>query len=120
MIPDIIQPGADELLQEYDDEIDHALDDEDTTNQILNDLGIQNYETVEKQLSDPIMTKTRSKKCIQKLLEDTKTKRNQLKGCKSAISKQYNSGKISETQRQIENQRIDLANITSNQYIKHY
>ena len=44
MSPDIIRPGDDELPPEYDDdddddEIDYALDEEDRTNTILDDLN---------------------------------------------------------------------------------
>ena len=124
--PDIIRPGDDELPPEYDDddddddEIDYALDEEDRTNTILDDLGIENYESFEKQLNDQVMTPKRTEKCLNKILKDAKLVRNQLKGYKSAVTKQNNSGKISETQKQIKNRRINLANATLNQYIKYY
>lgn len=46
------------LPPEYDDdeEIDYALDDEDVMNEILNDIGIANYDSVEKTLNQPEMT----------------------------------------------------------------
>ena len=66
------------------------------------------------------MTPKRTEKCLNKILKDAKLVRNQLKGYKSAVTKQNNSGKISETQKQIKNRRINLANATLNQYIKYY
>ena len=47
-----------DLHPEYDEEEepDYALADEDLVNEILNDLNIQNYDSVEKVLSQPEMT----------------------------------------------------------------
>ena len=52
-------PKEPELPPEYDDddEIDYGLDDEDMDNEILNDLGLQNYDSVEKALNQQEMTK---------------------------------------------------------------
>ena len=47
-------------------------------------------------------------------------KRNQLKGYKAQVTKEYNSGTISETERQYRNKRIDNARGVLNEYIKHY
>ena len=97
MNPDIIQP-EDELQPEYDDdeEIDYALDDEDTIKAKLDDIGIANYESVEKQLNDPTMTPIRTKKYLGKILLEAIIKRNQLKGYKAHVTKQFKSDKISE------------------------
>ena len=48
----------DDLPPEYDDdeEIDYGLDDEDISNAILDDIGITNYENVDKVLNQPEMT----------------------------------------------------------------
>ena len=56
-------PEEPELPPEYDDddEIDYALDDEDMDNEILDDLGIQNYDSVEKVLNQQEMTKQKTK-----------------------------------------------------------
>ena len=39
---------------------------------------------------------------------------------KACVTKQFNSGSISEAERQMENKRIDDARVTLNEYIKHY
>ena len=121
MNPDNIQPGDGELLPEYgdDDEIDCASDDEDTINTKLDDISIANYESVEKQLNDPVMTPKRTKKYPDKILLEAIIKRNQLKGYKAHVTKQFKSGKISEAEKQMQNQRINDANAVLNQYIKH-
>ena len=115
-------PEEPELPPEYDygNEIDYALDDEDEANMILGDLGITDYENVEMRLNLPEMTPKKTKTYLNKILKDAKAKRNQLKGYKSSISKQFNSGSISEAMKQQEYKRIDNAGKTLNAYIKHY
>ena len=103
-----------------DDEIDYGLDDEDMDNEILNDLGLQNYDSVEKVLNQQEMTQRKNKKYLNKIINAAKTKRNQLKGYKGSISKQFKSGSISEAVKQQEYKRIDNARATLNAYIEHY
>ena len=115
-------PQEPQLPPEYDDddEIDYALDDEDMDNEILGDLGLQNYDSVEKVINQQEMTRRKNKKYLNKIVNAAKTKRNQLKGYKTSITKQFNSGLISEAVKQQEYKRIDNARVTLNSYIKHY
>ena len=53
-------------------------------------------------------------------MEKAKFKRNQLKGYKTNISKDYKKGKIGEAQKTMDYKRIDNARAVLNQYIKHY
>ena len=103
---------------EEDEEIDYALDD--SANYILDDLGLSNYDDIEKQLNQPEMTPQKIKLYVNKKLEDAKFKVNQLKGYKSQVSQAYNKGKIGEAQKTIDYKRIDNAPAVLNQYIKHY
>ena len=105
---------------EEDEEIDYALDDEDSANMILDELELSNYDDIEKQLNQPEMTPQKSKKYINKKVKDAEFRRNQLKGYKSNISKDYNKGKIGEAQKAMHYKRIDNASAVLNQYIKHY
>ena len=112
-----------DMPPEYDDDedIDCALDDEDMDNEILNYyLKLQNYDSVEKVLNQPETTQQKNRKYLNKIINDAKTRRNQLKGYKTAITKQFKSGSISETARQLENKKIDNARVTLNAYINHY
>ena len=115
-------PQEPQLPPEYDDddEIDYGLDDEDMDNEILNDLGLQNYDSVQKVLNQQEMTKQKKKKYLNKIINAAKTKRNQLKGYKGSISKRFKSGLISEAVKQQEYKRIDNARVTLNAYIEHY
>ena len=115
-------PEEPELPPEYDEdeEIDYALDDEDMDNEILGDLGITDYENVEMRLNLPEMTPKKTKTYLKKIINEAKTKINQLKGYKGSISKQFKSGLISEAVKQQEYKRIDNARVTLNAYIEHY
>ena len=105
---------------EEDEEIDYALDEEDSANMILDDLGLSNYDDIEKQLNQPEMTQQKIKVYVNKKLKDAEFRRNQLKGHKTHVSKDYNKGKIGEAQKTMEYKRIDNARAVLNQYIKHY
>ena len=47
-------------------------------------------------------------------------KRNQLKGYKSHVTKQFKSGYITEAERKLMNKRLNNARATLNAYIKHF
>ena len=105
---------------EEDEEIDYALDEEDSVNMILDELELSNYDDIEKQINQPEMTPRKIKRYIDKKLKDAEFRRNQLKGKKANISKDYNKGKIGEAAKNEKNKRIDNARAVLNQYIKHY
>ena len=105
---------------EEDEEIDYALDEEDSANKILDDLGLSNYDDIEKQLNKPEMPKIQNKPFLKKKLEAANHKRNQLKGYKSQVSQAYTRGEIGEAQKTLDYKRIDNARAVLNQYIKHY
>ena len=105
---------------EEDEEIDYALDEEDSDNMILDDLGLSNYDDIEKQINQPEMTQLKIKKYVNKKLKDAEFRRNQLKGRKSQVSQAYNKGKIGEAQKTMGYKRIDNASAVLNQYIEHY
>ena len=105
---------------EEDEEIDYALDEEDSANMILDELELSNYDDIEKQINQPEMTQRKIKKYVNKKLKEAEFKRNQLKGYKTNVSKDYNKGKISEAQKTLDYKRIDNARAVLNQYIKPY
>ena len=105
---------------EEDEEIDYALDEEDSANMILNELGLSNYDDIEKQLNQPEMTQRKNKKYVNKKLKDAEHKRNQLKGRKTQVLLAYKKGDIGEARKTMDYKRIDNARAVLNQYIKHY
>ena len=105
---------------EEDEEIDYALDEEDSANAILDDLGLPNYDTIEKQINQPEMTRKKIKRYVDKKLKDAEFRRKQLKGYKSQVSQSYNKGKIGEAEKTINYKRIDNARNVLNQFITHY
>ena len=111
-----------DMPPEYEEaeEIDYALDEEDSANMILDDLGLSNYDDIEKQINQPEMTQKKIKLYVNKKLKDAEFKRHQLKGFKTQVSKAYNKGKMGEAQKTLEYKRIDDARNVLNQFIKHY
>lgn len=119
--PQYFPEYEDELPPEYDeDEIDYALDADDEVSEILEDVGIDDYDVVQMKLDQPEMTPKKTKNYLNKILEKAKYKRRQLKGFKANVTKEYNRGTISEAERQIKNKRISNARVALNDYIKHY
>ena len=105
---------------EEDEEIDYALDEEDSVNMILDELELSNYDDIEKQINQPEMTPRKIEKYLNKKLKDADFRRNQLKGRKSQVSQAYNKGKIGEAEKTMKHKSIDNARAVLNQYIKHY
>ena len=115
-------PQDQELPPEYDDDEvpDYAIDDDDIIKEQLDDIGVANYDSVDMFLSQPEMTPKKSKIYLKKILNDASFKRNQLKGYKSSVTKDYHRGYISDAERQYRNKRIDNARKILNEYINHY
>ena len=120
--PQYFPEKSQDLPPEYeeDEEIDYALDEEDSVNMILDELELSNYDDIEKQINQPEMTQKKIEKYLNKKLKDADFRRNQLKGKKGNISKEYNKGKIGEAQKTTDYKRIDNARAVLNQHIKHY
>ena len=105
--PQYFPQDPQELPPEYDDdeEIDYAMDDYDSTNKILDDLKLANYEDVDYKLKQPEMTHKKKGLYLSKIIKDATYKRNQLKGYNSNITKRYNSGQISEAEKQVQKKK---------------
>ena len=78
-----------ELPPEYDDDegVDYAIADEDMTNDILDDIGIPNYENVDKVLNQSAMNPQKTKAYLNKILKEAVFKRSQLNGFKANVTK---------------------------------
>ena len=120
--PQYFPKDPQELPPEYDDdeEVDYTIDDEDMNNDILDDLGIMNYENVDKVLNQSEMTPDKTKMYLKKIIKDAEFKRKQLGGYKSKVTKDYNKGVISAADRQVMYKRLDDARAVLNEYIKHH
>ena len=107
--PEVLQ-GKPQKYKKY------ALDE----NMILDDLGLSNYNDIEKQLNRPEMPQQKIKSYINKKLKNAEFRRNQLKGYKSQVTQTYNKGKMGEAQKAMEYKRINNAGAVLNEYIEHY
>ena len=105
---------------EEDEEIDYALDEEDSANMILDELELSNYDDIEKQINQPEMTQRKIIKYLNKKLKDAEHRGKQFNGYKAHATKEYKKGNMSEAEKTMEHKRIDNGRIVLNQYIKHY
>ena len=105
---DISEEKKPDDLPEYEDEdIDYALNNEDMANQILDDVGIENYDNVKMTLEQEIMTPKKSKAYLRKVISDAINKRNKLNGYKASLTKKFKSMEISEAEKQSGDKRIE-------------
>ena len=90
-----------EAPPDYEEEegIDYSLLLIDEKNMLLDDKGVKNYVDVEKQLSEPEMTTTKTKSYLNKILNAAKSVRQQLKGYKSQVSGAFNRNEINEAEK---------------------
>jgi len=86
-------------------------------NNMLDDIGVTNYDDVEMRLNQPEMMPQKNKAYLGKIIKDAEFRRKQLEGYQSAVTKQFKSGKISEAERQENKKRIQNANAVLGQYI---
>ena len=91
-----------DLPPEYEEEEtpDYEILEEDRINQVLDELEISNYEEVELQLQQEDMNDKKRKSYLTKTLKKAKEKRQQLNGYWSDITKNLNSGLITEAEAQ--------------------
>ena len=91
------------------------------SNPILADLNILSYNTVDAALASSETSATQKKNFLEKsVIPDAIFRRNQLKGYKSSITKQFKKGEISKSFRNKQNNRIDRSFKVLNDYIKYY
>ena len=88
---------------------------------ILADLNILSYNTVDAALASSETSATQKKNFLEKsVIPDAIFRRNQLKGYKSSITKQFKKGEISQSFRDKQNTRIDRSFKVLNEYINYY
>ena len=87
--PQYLSQDPEDLPPEYDDdeEVDYTMADEDISNEVLNDIGIPDYENVEMVLNQTEMTDKKTKAYLKKIIKDASFKRKQLSGFKANVTK---------------------------------
>ena len=115
-------PDPQELPPEYDEDegVDYAINDEDRTRETLDELGVMNYESVDKVINQPEMTPQKTNNYLNKIIKDAEVERKKFGGYKANVTKKYKKGAISETERQMMNKRLDDGRAVLNEYIKHH
>ena len=93
-------------------------EDDAEINKALKAMGVMSYEAVEDALSSQEISKTTKKNILEKRVLGRATYK--LKGYKTAVTKQYKKGELTDLERSIKNQKIDEKREILNQYVKHY
>ena len=109
-----------DLPPEYEEEVpDYEILEEDRINQVLDGLQIPNYEDVELQLQQEDMNDKKSKAYLNKILKKAKTKKKQLSGYSTDITKKLNSGSITGAEAQYRRKIIQDTRKVLTNYIKY-
>ena len=109
-----------DLPPEYEEEVpDYEILEEDRINQALDELQIPNYDEVELRLQQEEMNDIKRKSYLTKTLKKAKTKKKQLSGFLSDITKKLNSGSITEAEAQLKRKAINDSRKVLNDYINY-
>ena len=112
-------PEYEDETPDYNLEPEDEEEDEDDNDRILDGLNIINYKNADIRLRKDILISNQIK--YAKELVDTATfRRNQLKGYKSAITKKFKKGEITEEMKNLQHQRINKSFKVLNEYIWYY
>ena len=93
--PEDLPPGYEE-----EEGPDYNILEEDRINKVFDELEIPNYDDIELQLQQKDMNDQKRKSYLNKILKDAKTKKKQLPGFLSDISKKLKSGSMTEAEAQ--------------------
>ena len=106
------------LPPKYEEEVpDYEILEEDRINQTLDELQIPNYDDIESRLQEEEMNDQKRKSYLNKILKDAKTKKKQLPGFLSDISKKLKSGLMTEAGAQYRRKIISDVKKVLNDYI---
>ena len=106
------------LPPKYEEEVpDYEILEEDRINQTLDELQIPNYDDIESRLKEEEMNDQKRKSYLNKILKDAKTKKKQLPGFLSDISKKLKSGLMTEAGAQYRRKIISDMKKVLNDYI---
>ena len=112
--------GDDEDDDAADEPPGYTTEDEFSANNVLDKLGLFNYDEIEDKINQPGLTSQKIKKYINEKLDLAIKKRNSLKGSKAQVTQSFTKGNISEEEMTVEHQTIDNEFKILNQYIEHY
>ena len=96
-----------ETPPEDEDEEYEGEEDPYEANKIFDQLGLPNYDDVEKRLGETEMTATRQRNYLDKVIKDAETRRRQVVALKSNATKIFNAGKITAGERDLAHNNSD-------------
>ena len=110
-----------DLPPEYEEEEgpDYAIIEEDQINEVLDKLGIPNYDDVEAQLQQKEMNDQKRKAYLNKISDNAKKQRSKLTGYSTQITKNLKKGLISEAEAQYKRKVIQDTRKVLTDYMKY-
>ena len=105
--------------EDVDDEYEGEVDLYEAK-KILDQLGLPNYDDVEKRLAEPEMTPTRQRNYLVKVIKDAETARRQAIAINSNATKRFNKGQITQDEKSLIHNRSNLLQVEIKDYMKHY
>ena len=111
--PEDLPPGYEEEVPDYE------IIEEDRINQALDELQIPNYDDIELQLQQEDMNDTKRKSYLRLVLKNAKTKKKQIPGSLSNVSKKLKSGLMSEAGAKMKRKSLYDTNKVLTEYIKY-
>ena len=114
-------PQPEDLPPEYEEEEgpDYAIIEEDRINEVLDKLGIPNYNDVELRLTQEDMNDKNRKAYLNKIINDANFRRNQLRGHSAHVTLDLKKGLISEAEAQMRRKVIQETGKVLNDYKKY-
>ena len=112
-----------DLPPEYEEEEegpDYNILEDDAIKQVLDEVELPNYESVELQLEQKDMNDKKRKAYLRKILKDAKEQRRKLPGFSSQITHNLKKGSITEAEAQYKRKVIQDVKKVLNEYINHY
>ena len=110
-----------DLPPEYEEEEgpDYAIIEEDQINEVLDKLGIPNYDDVELRLTQDNMNNKKREAYLNKISDNAKNQRLKLRGYSTDVTKKLKSGSITDAEAQMKRKVIEDTRKVLNEYINH-
>ena len=110
-----------DLPPEYEEEEgpDYGIIEEDQINEVLDKLGIPNYDDVELRLTQDNMNNKKREAYLKKIMNDAKNQRLKLRGYSTDVTKKLKSGSITDAEAQMKRKVIEDTRKVLNDYVNH-
>ena len=114
-------PQPEDLPPEYEEEEgpDYGIIEEDQINEVLDKLGIPNYDDVELRLTQDNMNNKKREAYLKKIMNEAKDQRMKLRGYSTDVTKKLKKELISEAEAQMRRKVINDTRKVLNDYVNY-